>query len=121
MNADMLALGLVMLVDFVLERLEQFVFGACLPKSEQPVRSPGWRHEHTNHAALNHAIEVALPGHKGGRFRHQLLFVQGGLVIGVGWRWQDAAEQGEMQEKTFHTVLPDSDCRSVCATSHRGQ
>ena len=65
MNADVFALCLVMRIDFVLKGLEQFVFGAHLPKPEQPVRGSGWRHKRANDATLDHTIEIACPGLQG--------------------------------------------------------
>lgn len=60
-NADVLTLSLVVLVDFVLEGLEELVFGARLPNADEPVRCAGWRYECTNNAAFDHAIEVPRP------------------------------------------------------------
>ncbi len=50
-----------MLVDFFLERLEEFVFGAGLPGPIEPVRRAGWGNQRANDAALDHSIEVSCP------------------------------------------------------------
>ena len=59
------SLRLVMIVDFFLEGLEEFVFGAGLPGAIEPVRRAGRRNQRANDAALDHSIEVSCPRLKG--------------------------------------------------------
>ena len=70
-----------MIVDFLLEGLEEFIFGAGLSGTIEPVGCAGWCDKGADHAAFDHPVEVSGPRLENGGL-DQFILVGFRLILG---------------------------------------